>query len=392
MAAKERSSSAGSYIDTIPPIYDDSAWISMGSKLVNGHIGRGILLGTVAEVYGPSQSRKTTLCLSTASHAQRAALFKHKGQTVDLQLCEDAIFKGSAIAFQKLTQRPLGARNVYGLWTDRHDDVDLDGETKQELIEQMESASDIWTLRYEWLQARMPNAVLPIFRPPLKVIYLGSEVGGFLEEVAINLGVDLPALRVLYVDMVEEAFRELSDFSQECERDGCKGLAILDSLANLSTKTEKYRPDSVGMYGDQGKVIREEWRRNHKDIAERGVTVLAVSHMTGTGGKTGGTGTSFIASQIIQQTVEMADSNHPADDAWFLGEDGVSRVGIRVKIHCDKRRFSGLDGDAEVTVRFSAIEGEGFKSLTEGQEVEFDMAMGPKGPQATRVKKLKGNA
>jgi hypothetical protein len=74
--------------------------------------------------------------------------------------------------------------------------------------------------------------------------------------------------------------------------------------------------------------------------------------MTGTGGKTGGTGTSFIASQIIQQTVEMADSNHPADDAWFLGEDGVSRVGIRVKIHCDKRRFSGLDGDAEVTVRY----------------------------------------
>ena len=38
------------------------------------------------------------------------------------------------------------------------------------------------------------------------------------------------------------------------------------------------------------------------------------------------------------------------------------------------------------------IEGEGFKSLTEGQEVEFDLTQGPKGPQATRVRKIKGNA
>jgi CspA family cold shock protein len=38
-------------------------------------------------------------------------------------------------------------------------------------------------------------------------------------------------------------------------------------------------------------------------------------------------------------------------------------------------------------VHFSVIEGEGFKSLDEGQEVEFDMVQGPKGWQATRVAK-----
>jgi len=54
--------------------------------------------------------------------------------------------------------------------------------------------------------------------------------------------------------------------------------------------------------------------------------------------------------------------------------------------------FIEQEGGADVFVHFSAIEGEGFKSLTEGQEVQFEMVDGPKGPQATVVKKLKGNA
>lgn len=49
--------------------------------------------------------------------------------------------------------------------------------------------------------------------------------------------------------------------------------------------------------------------------------------------------------------------------------------------------FIEQEGGADVFVHFSAIEGEGFKSLTEGQEVEFEMTDGPKGLQATTVKK-----
>lgn len=54
--------------------------------------------------------------------------------------------------------------------------------------------------------------------------------------------------------------------------------------------------------------------------------------------------------------------------------------------------FIEQESGADVFVHYSAIEGEGFKSLTEGQEVEFEMTQGPKGPQAVKVKKLKGNA
>ena len=45
------------------------------------------------------------------------------------------------------------------------------------------------------------------------------------------------------------------------------------------------------------------------------------------------------------------------------------------------------EGD-DVFVHLSAIEGEGFKSLDEGDSVEFEVTDGPKGPQAANVKKI----
>ena len=46
------------------------------------------------------------------------------------------------------------------------------------------------------------------------------------------------------------------------------------------------------------------------------------------------------------------------------------------------------DGSKDVFVHHTAIQGEGFKSLQEGQIVEFEITQGPKGPQATNVTKM----
>jgi CspA family cold shock protein len=47
--------------------------------------------------------------------------------------------------------------------------------------------------------------------------------------------------------------------------------------------------------------------------------------------------------------------------------------------------FIERDGGSDVFVHFSAIQSEGFRTLLEGQQVEFSIEDSPKGPQATNV-------
>ena len=64
-----------------------------------------------------------------------------------------------------------------------------------------------------------------------------------------------------------------------------------------------------------------------------------------------------------------------------------------VKWFNDSKGFGFLtrdDGEKDVFVHHSAIQGEGFKSLTEGQRVEFEVVQGQKGPAAENVVKLDG--
>ncbi|WP_082689601.1 cold-shock protein, partial [Paenibacillus jamilae] len=50
--------------------------------------------------------------------------------------------------------------------------------------------------------------------------------------------------------------------------------------------------------------------------------------------------------------------------------------------------FIQVEGGEDVFVHFSAIQGDGFKTLEEGQEVEFEITEGNRGPQAANVIKL----
>ena len=58
---------------------------------------------------------------------------------------------------------------------------------------------------------------------------------------------------------------------------------------------------------------------------------------------------------------------------WFNGDKGFG--------------FISVEGGNDVFVHFSAIQSDGFRTLEEGQHVEFEIVDGPKGPQAGNVTK-----
>ncbi|NGQ94303.1 cold-shock protein [Brevibacillus sp. SYP-B805] len=59
---------------------------------------------------------------------------------------------------------------------------------------------------------------------------------------------------------------------------------------------------------------------------------------------------------------------------WFNAEKGFG--------------FIQVEGGDDVFVHYSAIKAEGFKTLEEGQKVEFEIVQGSRGPQAANVVKL----
>ncbi len=52
--------------------------------------------------------------------------------------------------------------------------------------------------------------------------------------------------------------------------------------------------------------------------------------------------------------------------------------------------FISQNAGADVFVHYSAIQEKGYKTLREGEQVEFDVKMGPRGPQAENVIRLEG--
>ncbi|WZL74591.1 cold-shock protein [Clostridiaceae bacterium 35-E11] len=59
---------------------------------------------------------------------------------------------------------------------------------------------------------------------------------------------------------------------------------------------------------------------------------------------------------------------------WFNAEKGFG--------------FISVEGEDDVFVHFSAIQSDGYKTLEEGQKVEFEVEQGARGPQAANVVKL----
>jgi cold shock protein len=73
-----------------------------------------------------------------------------------------------------------------------------------------------------------------------------------------------------------------------------------------------------------------------------------------------------------------------------LGEDQELRGTVKWFNNTKGYGFIGRDDGPDVFVHYSAIVGEGYRTLQEGDVVEFEIVQGPKGPQAANVQKPAG--
>jgi CspA family cold shock protein len=87
-------------------------------------------------------------------------------------------------------------------------------------------------------------------------------------------------------------------------------------------------------------------------------------------------------------TADLIEIIHAQGITSIFWENKVMANG-KVKWFNDAKGFGFLEQESgeDVFCHFSAITGEGFKTLQEGEEVTFDVVKGPKGLQAANVKK-----
>jgi CspA family cold shock protein len=109
----------------------------------------------------------------------------------------------------------------------------------------------------------------------------------------------------------------------------------------------------------------------------------------------------LLAGFLLGGEIQCRGTGHD-DQKWPRLDIAVS-AGLRTRIQQEFQVASGTvkwfneakgfgfitqaDGGEDVFVHFSAIQGDGFKTLAEGEGVEFDVTRGPKGLQAANVRK-----
>ena len=98
----------------------------------------------------------------------------------------------------------------------------------------------------------------------------------------------------------------------------------------------------------------------------------------------------MLPAPLWEQRNSELSRRRTADRTFIWEHDSMARITGTVKWFNDAKGFGFIshEGGPDVFVHYSAIQGSGFKSLAEGDAVEFEIVQGQKGPQAAEVTKV----
>ena len=93
---------------------------------------------------------------------------------------------------------------------------------------------------------------------------------------------------------------------------------------------------------------------------------------------------------LVAPTEFTAGGNAAEIVAILVRQASSMRITGKVKWFNNAKGYGFIEqpGEQDIFVHYSAISGDGYKTLIQGDEVEFDVTNGPKGPQAENVAKV----
>jgi CspA family cold shock protein len=88
--------------------------------------------------------------------------------------------------------------------------------------------------------------------------------------------------------------------------------------------------------------------------------------------------------------LDLRSANSGEENTSFFGEGCVLRGSVKWFNNSKGYGFIGRDDGPDVFVHYSAVVGDGYRTLQKGDLVEFEIVQGPKAPQAANVQKVDG--
>lgn len=318
---------ATSYYDKVPLTVDPARWVSTGVHSIDIALGRGLAYGKVLQLFGKSQSRKSTAAIE----------------------CCRGWF--------------ANAINPVVVW------FDPEGSFLDHIAD------------YRWPDPDEPEYLVDA----VSINGRSSRFDGPLIKTQVVVS---PGLIYLdgedNIDTIEDVFEKVERIANACARGGMRPLFVIDSVSRLSSRMEQSQGHKRDEMMSHAKALRKEFRLVMGPVRRANGTIIAIDHLKPTG-VSGGSATGFFSSWRVQmELIHEISLATGADPVGFQTEISTvkSRWAPRMSFpltyfYDDEQVPPDRVGVNKVDDVFFALQAAGYITGGGGGFYKFEVSPGP---------------